>query len=88
MSALILILAGVWLIGVGYHTNGTAAAQWAGQQKAVLPWLLAVIVLWALWKVETLRPLLKPVITLAAVAIVLAQWKNIESTAKNLQGIL
>jgi len=77
MSALALLLIGAWTFGVGYHDNSSAAVKWIGQQKGAVAWLLAVLVLWALYQLPKARPVVKPVIILAALAVFLAQWQTI-----------
>jgi hypothetical protein len=45
--------------------------------RGFLPWILAILVLRALYNVESLRPLIKPFIGLACLTFVLKNWDNV-----------
>lgn len=79
MLGVYLILAGVWMAGVGYHDNSAASLTFLAAQKTYIVWVLAIAALYFLYQVDTLRPVVKPFIVLALVALILKDWKTIQA---------
>lgn len=79
-------LYGVYFILVGVKGNADKMIANVQQDgRGFMPWLLAILVLRALYNVETLRPLIKPFIGLAALTFVL---KNFNTIAGQLNQLL
>ena len=85
MSGFSLILIGAWLMGSGWHSNSSAGLTFTFQQKAFVPWLGALLILWGLSQVEVLRGPVKAITVLSALAVVLKQWPNIEKSLSELK---
>jgi hypothetical protein len=86
MTAALVGLYALYFIAVG--VQGNAGALWintASDFKKFLPWILAILVLRALYGSETLRPLVKPFIGLAVLVFFL---KNYSTVATQLNQIL
>jgi hypothetical protein len=68
----------VYFILVGVHGNAKAlVSQVQSDGKNFMPWLVAILVLRALYSVETLRPLIKPFIALAGLTFFLKNYATI-----------
>lgn len=86
MTAALVGLYALYFIAVGIH--GNAAALWgatANDFKKFLPWILAILLLRALYGIDVLRPLVKPFIGLAILVFIL---KNYETLASQLNQLL
>ena len=77
MLGVYLILFGIWTASVGYHDNSAAAVTFIAGQKEYIVWLVAIAILYFLYQVQTLQPVVKPFIVLALVALILKDWKQI-----------
>jgi hypothetical protein len=76
----------IYFIMVGVRGNATALLDDVQQDgKAFLPWIIAIVVLRAMYGSDTLRPLIKPFIALAALTFVV---KNFATVAGQLNQIL
>lgn len=81
LYALFLIFAGV---------NGNASALFKDIEtdaKGFAPWLLSIIILEALYKVDALKPAIKPFIGLAALTFVLKNYDVVISQVDEITGL-
>ncbi len=70
----------IYFIMVGLHGNaGKLATNVESDGRNFLPWILAILVLRAIYNVESLRPLVKPFIALAALTFTLKNWNSVVS---------
>jgi hypothetical protein len=70
----------LYFILAGIKGNSSALVTLVERDgKNFLPWILAVLVLRALYNVESLRPMIKPFIGLAALTFVLKNWNVVVS---------
>lgn len=83
MNGLSLALIGLWMIGTGWHDNASTGYAFIFKQKTFFPWLVAVLIIYALYQVPGLRTPIKAIVSLALVAIVLKQWPTIEQSYIN-----
>jgi hypothetical protein len=68
----------IYFILVGSHGNAAKLlTQVQSDGKNFMPWLVAILVLRALYSVESLRPLIKPFIGLAALTFFLKNYATI-----------
>ena len=71
-------LYGVYFVLVGMKGNaGKMVANVQTDAKGFMPWLLAILVLRALYSVDSLRPIIKPFIGLAALTFVLKNYNTV-----------
>lgn len=65
----------VYFILVGIHGNSSKLITLVERDgRNFLPWILAILILRALYNVASLRPLVKPFIGLAILTFVLKNW--------------
>jgi len=70
----------LYFILVGIHGNSSKLVSLIERDgRDFLPWILAILVLRALYNVEALRPMIKPFIGLAVLTFVLKNWNNVAS---------
>jgi hypothetical protein len=70
----------VYFILVGVHGNASKlVTQVQSDGQNFLPWLLAILVLRALYSVDTLKPFVKPFMGLAALTFFLKNYGTIVS---------
>jgi hypothetical protein len=75
----------IYFILVGIHGNSSKLAALVERDgRGFLPWILAILILRALYNVESLRPLIKPFIGLAALTFVLKNWDKVVSQINSL----
>lgn len=75
----------LYFILVGTHGNAkTMVSQVQADGKNFMPWLIAILVLRALYSVETLRPLIKPFIALAGLTFFLKNYATITAQLNQL----
>lgn len=75
----------VYFILVGTHGNAKQmVSQVQADGKNFMPWLVAILVLRALYSVETLRPLIKPFIALAGLTFFLKNYGTIATQLNQL----
>jgi hypothetical protein len=68
----------IYFILVGIHGNSSKLVTLVERDgKNFLPWILAILVLRAMYNVESLRPMVKPFIGLAILTFVLKNWNNV-----------
>lgn len=68
----------IYFILVGINGNsGKLVALIERDGKNFLPWILAILVLRAMYNVDALRPMVKPFIGLAVLTFVLKNWNNV-----------
>lgn len=73
-------LYGLYLVFVGVNKHAAELKnEIAGDVRGFVPWLLAVVVVMALYRSDTLKPMLRPFIALALVAFVLKNYSKIVS---------
>jgi hypothetical protein len=85
MAAGLVGLYALYFIAVGIQ--GNAGALWsatAADFRKFLPWILAIIVLRALYASATLRPLVKPFIALACLVFFLHNYETIATQVNTL----
>ncbi len=71
---------GIYFILVGVHGNASRLLTIVEDNgREFLVWILAVLVLRALYNVPALRPAVKPFIALAALTFVLINWNQVIS---------
>jgi hypothetical protein len=70
----------IYLFLVGYNGHSSELAAFVESHgREFLVWILAVLILRALYNVQTLRPAVKPFIGLAALSFVLMNWNKVVS---------
>jgi hypothetical protein len=75
----------VYFIMVGVHGNAQKMiAQVQDDGKGFVPWIIAILVLRALYGSETLRPMIKPFIALAALTFVLKNYATVAGQVNQL----
>lgn len=80
-------LYGLYLIFVGYKGNSSQLMQYLAQDgKGFIPWLIAIAVLSALYKSDTLKPVVKPFVFLAVLTFVLKNWPNMANQINTISG--
>jgi len=68
----------LYFILVGIHGNSSKLVTLVERDgRNFLPWILAILILRALYNVESLRPLIKPFIGLAILTFVVKNWNNV-----------
>jgi hypothetical protein len=68
----------LYFILVGLHGNaGTMVSNVEQDGQKFIPWILAILVLRALYASDTLRPLVKPFIVLAALVFFLKNYATV-----------
>lgn len=68
----------IYFILVGINGNSSKLVTLVERDgKNFLVWVLAILVLRALYNVEALRPMVKPFIGLAVLTFVLKNWNNV-----------
>lgn len=68
----------VYFILVGVHGNADKLLLLVENDgRNFLPWILAILVLRALYNVDALRPVIKPFVALAALSFVLLNWNRV-----------
>ncbi|MGC8541035.1 MAG: hypothetical protein ACP5QA_10450 [Phycisphaerae bacterium] len=68
----------LYFIFVGIKGNAEELAAFVeANGRNFLPWILAILVLRALYTVKTLQPMVKPFIALAVLVFVLRNWNNV-----------
>lgn len=78
-------LYGLFLIFVGSKGNTEKLQSQVGQDaKGFMPWLIAILILRALYSIESVRPVVKPFMFLAVLTFFL---KNYGAVAKEVNGI-
>lgn len=87
MSQVILLVLAVYAVMVGYHNHASALFSQLGQDfPKFMPWIIAVVILGLLAANRETEKLGKPLLALIAVGIILRDWNNISSTAKQFYG--
>lgn len=80
MSYGLVGLYGLYFIFVGIRGNaGTLASNVEADGKNFIPWVLAILVLRAAYASDTLRPVVKPIIGLAALTFFLKNYAKVVS---------
>ncbi len=78
-------LYGIYFILVGVKGNaGKMVANVQADGKGFMPWLLAIIILRAMYNVETLRPFVKPFIGLAVLTFTLKNFNTVAAQVNTL----
>lgn len=68
----------IYFILVGIHGNSSKLVTLVERDgKNFLPWILAILIIRAMYGVEALRPMVKPFIGLAILTFVLKNWNNV-----------
>lgn len=75
----------IYFVLVGINGNSSKLVTLVERDgRQFLPWILAILVLRALYNVESLRPMVKPFIGLAILTFVLKNWSNVASQLNQL----
>jgi asparagine N-glycosylation enzyme membrane subunit Stt3 len=70
----------IYFIFVGVHKNSANLLSFVEDNgRNFLVWILAIVILRALYNVDALRPVVKPFIGLAVLTFVLTNWNNVTS---------
>ena len=70
----------IYFILVGAHGNAYSLFTFVEDNgREFLVWILAILILRALYNVDVLRPMVKPFIALAALTFVLINWNKVMS---------
>ncbi len=78
-------LYGVYFVLVGMKGNaGKMIANVQADGKGFMPWLLAIIILRALYNVDSLRPMVKPFIALAVLTFTLKNFNTVAAQVNTL----
>lgn len=78
MSYGLVGLYGLYFVFVGIRGNASKLADNVSQDgKNFIPWILAILVLRAAYSSETLRPMVKPFIGLAALTFFLRNYSKV-----------
>ena len=81
MSQLLLLIAGVYAIAVGFHGNGASLFHQLGQDMPhFAPWIVAILILSLLAVNEYTEELGRPLLLLIVLGLVLRDWQQIKST--------
>ncbi len=81
-------LYGIYLLFVGANKNAAALkTQISADVKGFMPWAIAIVVLAALMRSDTLRPVVKPFIALAVLAFVLKNYPQLVSQLNQATGL-
>jgi hypothetical protein len=71
-------LYGLYFVFVGIHGNaGKLTSQVQSDGKNFIPWILAILVLRAAYSSDTLKPMVKPFIGLAALTFFLRNYAKV-----------
>ncbi len=88
MSYALVGLYGLYLIFVGVKGNSSALfSEISKDAKGFSAWLIAILVLRALYSVDTLRPVVKPFIGLALLTFTLKNYKSIVDQVNTITGL-
>jgi hypothetical protein len=80
MSYGLVGLYGLYFVFVGIRGNASTLANDVSQDgKNFIPWLLTILILRAAYSSETLRPMVKPFIGLAALTFFLKNYASVVS---------
>lgn len=84
MSALLGILYGVYFVLVGLRGNAPEFITALEQEGQFLYWIVILLILAALWQVDTAEEFTKPFIFLIVIGFLLhnSNWKQIATNAK------
>ncbi len=81
MTQLLILLAGIYAIAVGYHGNGDALFAQLGQDMPTFaPWIVAILVLSMLAVNEYTEQLGRPLLLLILLGLVLRDWPKIKAS--------
>jgi len=81
MTQLLVLLAGIYAIAVGYHGNGDALfAQLGKDMPAFAPWIVAILILSMLAVNQYTEELGRPLLLLIVLGLVLRDWPKIKAT--------
>lgn len=88
MSYGLVGLYAVYLIFVGVHGNASPLFQAIQKDlKGYAPWVLAILVLKALYQVDSLRPAIRPFIFLAALTFILRNYTKVSGQINEITGL-
>jgi hypothetical protein len=80
MSSALVGLYGIYFVLVGIYGNSDKLLKFVEDNgKDFLVWILAIVVLAALYRVKAIRPAVKPFIALAVLVFVLKNWSTISA---------
>jgi hypothetical protein len=85
MSYGLVGLYAIYFIMVGVRGNASALlTNVENDGRGFLPWLIAIVILRALYSSETLRPLIKPFIALACLTFIVKNYATVSAQLNKL----
>ena len=86
MSSLFGVLYGVYFVMVGLRGNAPELISGIEQEGTFLYWIVILLILAALWQVDTAEQFTKPFILLIVIGFLLhnSNWQKIATNAKQL----
>ncbi len=89
MTQLLVLLAGIYAVAVGYHGNGNALfAQLGADMPAFAPWIVAILVLSMLAVNEYTEELGRPLLLLILLGLILRDWPKIKASGAEAYNII
>lgn len=83
MTQIVLLIAALYFIAVGFHGNAKAMLGQASQDvKGFAPWVIAIVLLGILAANKYTAELGKPFAALFVLSVVIKNWQSIQSTSK------
>jgi len=90
IHGLAALIVGVYLLAVALRGNGTELAGKLGEDKGFIPWAIAFVVLWLLWRNQSTRTVGGALLTLALLAFLLQAgstlFENFDAVMAKLKG--
>ena len=81
MTQLLVLLAGIYAVAVGYHGNGAALfAQLGRDMPSFAPWIVAILILSMLAVNEYTEELGRPLLLLILLGLILRDWPKIKAS--------
>lgn len=87
MSTGLVGLYALFLVFVGYRGNASQLFQYAGEDaKGFSEWVVAILILRALYQSDTLKPFVKPFAILAILTFVLKNYATVAQQVDEITG--
>jgi hypothetical protein len=83
MTALFLIVFGVWMLGTGVHENAADATHFIVSQKSFVIWIFGLAVLFGLMQIAELKTVIRPLAVLALTALVVGRYKEVAANVND-----
>ena len=79
MSAGLVGLYGVYLVLVGIHHHSSELLTLVEDNgREFLVWILAIVILRAIYQIKSIRPAIKPFVALVVIVFVIKNWNTIK----------